>query len=127
MTLSIVGALMGSHRRPNIRAVPAAVAGLAAGVLLLGACAGEAPAVPDGADAQLVEGRQVWSSACTHCHGTSGGGGRGPSLRASVERFPDVAVQIAVVRDGRDGMPSFGGSLTAVQIEAVVRYVREVL
>ena len=43
------------------------------------------------------------------------------------ETYPDAADQVAVVRDGRRSMPSFGGTLSEAEIEAVVRYTREVL
>jgi mono/diheme cytochrome c family protein len=44
-----------------------------------------------------------------------------------VTRFPDPAAQIAVVTDGRRGMPSFGGSLSADEIAAIVEYTRTIL
>jgi mono/diheme cytochrome c family protein len=44
-----------------------------------------------------------------------------------VTRFPDPAAQIAVVTDGRRGMPSFATRLSADEIAAVVEYTRTVL
>jgi mono/diheme cytochrome c family protein len=45
-----------------------------------------------------------------------------------VAAYPDVAAQIDVVTNGKgDGMPAFADKLTAGEIEAVVRYTREVL
>lgn len=101
-------------------------------VLLGAACATEAPAVPLDADGQpdavLQLGRDVYGSRCSNCHGSSGGGGTGPRLAGTVEEtFPDPGDQEAVVRDGRRNMPSFGGTLSDAEIEAVVRYTREVL
>ena len=103
-------------------------------VLFLGACGQEeAPEVPQGAggtqDAVLVEGRDLWSSQCARCHGASGGGGSGPKLsdgRAN-ELYPEVADMEQVIAEGRNAMPAFGGSLTPEEIDAVTRYVREVL
>lgn len=98
-----------------------------------GACGGSAPEVqasPDGTlDPQLVEGRDLYSSNCASCHGNSGGGGRGPALDAGrmTEKYPDIADQIDLVANGRNGMPAFGEKLTPDEIEAVVRYTREVL
>lgn len=100
---------------------------------LLAGCAGEVPEVPLGPDgrpdAELELGRAVYQRRCANCHGAGGGGGTGPQLGdgAVVDEYPDVADQIAVVTDGRNGMPSFAGSLAAVEIDAVVRYTREVL
>ena len=44
-----------------------------------------------------------------------------------VERFPDFVDQMAVVTEGRRGMPAFGGRYSDAEILAVVRYTREVL
>src|SRR5690606_36028101 len=103
-------------------------------VALAAACGGsEAPEVPEGAEGEpdpvLVQGRDVFTSRCRSCHGTSGGGGVGPSLRSEriVAEYPDIADQIEVISEGRDGMPSFGDTLSDEEIEAVARYTREVL
>lgn len=103
-------------------------------VVLAGACSsGEVPEVPEGADGSrdpvLVEGREVWSDNCTRCHGESGGGGSGPKLSEgrAEENFPEMADMVAVITNGRNAMPAWGGSLSEDQIEAVARYVREVL
>lgn len=100
---------------------------------IAGACAGSPPEVPDGPDGTpdpvLVTGREVFGAQCTSCHGTNGGGDRGPDVRAAsmLDAYPDIADQIGVVADGRGGMPAFGAALTADEIDAVVRYTREVL
>jgi mono/diheme cytochrome c family protein len=80
-------------------------------------------------DPQLVLGRQVFEDNCARCHGGSGGGGAGPKLRdgAVVDAYPEPADQAEVVREGRDTMPSFGDRLSAAEIDAVVRFTREVL
>lgn len=101
--------------------------------LLTGACSSEPPDVPAGPDGEpdpeLVLGRDVWGARCDNCHGADGGGGTGSKLSDGrvVERYPDPADQAAVIRDGRNAMPSFGGQLSDDQIDAVVRYTREVL
>lgn len=97
---------------------------------LLASCAGEdAPAVPEGADAALVEGRDLWRANCSRCHGGAGGGGAGPSLKGpwTSGRQPDYAAMVATVTEGRGAMPRFGNSLSEDEVEAVVRYVREIL
>ena len=90
----------------------------------------EVPAGPGGEpDPVLVAGRQTYIERCGNCHGDDGGGGQGPKLSegAAVTRYPDIAEQIAVVANGVRAMPDFAGTLTSVEIEAVVRYAREVL
>ena len=100
-------------------------------LFLVGACAGSPPPVPGAdsgtADPALVEGRYVWVRSCATCHGPDGSGGRGPSMRAVVERFPDPADQSVVITEGRGDMPAFGGRYSVAEIRAVVRYTREVL
>ncbi|MEC7778772.1 MAG: cytochrome c [Actinomycetota bacterium] len=100
-------------------------------LLLASACAGSPPLVPGtdtgSADPVLVLGRDVWGRSCASCHAPDGSGGRGPSMRAVEDRFTDIQDQLTVVEDGRGGMPGFRGRYTTVEIEAVVRYTREVL
>jgi mono/diheme cytochrome c family protein len=109
-------------------------AALCALVTLLSACSGgEPPAVPEDADGSqdsvLVAGRDVYGQRCASCHASDGSGKRGPKLAGGrvVERYPDVEAQILVVSDGSGAMPAFGSKLTDDEIEAVVRYTREVL
>lgn len=98
---------------------------------LVGASCASPPPVPgadDGsADPVLVRGREIWGKACASCHAPDGSGGRGPSLTLVEVRFPVLADQVTVVADGRGSMPGFGGRYTTAELEAVVRYTREVL
>lgn len=86
------------------------------------------PAPDAGGDPVLETGRDIWVRQCASCHGTAGGGGRGPALSEGrvVERFT-VEENRTLVVDGVRGMPGFGGRLTENEIDAVVRYSREVL
>lgn len=126
-----------SHRVSIVESVPtptrrSRLALVLCSLMVVGACSSdppEVPAGPDGApDAELALGRQVWGSNCSNCHGSGGGGGTGPRLAGRVEQeYPDPADQAAVIRDGRSSMPSFLGRLSEREIDAVVRYSREVL
>lgn len=105
---------------------------LALVVVLGAACSSDPPEVPLGPDGEpdqeLARGRDVYGARCSNCHGSSGGGGTGPRLAGTVvETYPDPADQATVIREGRNNMPSFGGTLTDEAIDAVVRYTREVL
>ena len=98
-------------------------------VALLAACSEDTPAAP-AEDDELVLGQDIYARSCGSCHGAGGGGGIGPKLAGQVaEKYPDVADHRAVVVDGISGknMPAFGGTLTDEEIDAVVRYEREVL
>jgi mono/diheme cytochrome c family protein len=95
-----------------------------------GGSGGSAPPTPT--DPVLARGAQIYSQKCASCHGKGGGGGMGPKLAGVVaNRYPDIADQMAVIRDGRSSMPGFGGSSSSAlsddDIEAVARYEREVL
>jgi mono/diheme cytochrome c family protein len=71
-------------------------------------------------------GAAVYASNCARCHGAEGSGGIGPRLSdgAVVDRFPDAADEIEFVTRGQDGMPAFGGTLSAKEIQQVVEYTR---
>ncbi len=74
---------------------------------------------------ETVSGQAVYAANCAICHGADGDGGVGPRLAGRmVEAYPDVADQIAVVTDGRGGMPSFAARLDPEEIRAVVDYTR---
>jgi mono/diheme cytochrome c family protein len=75
--------------------------------------------------AKTPAGASIFSASCAVCHGTQGEGGVGPVLAGRVvDRFPEAADEIAVVTNGRGGMPSFGGRLTDEEIAQVVEYTR---
>ncbi len=101
---------------------------LAIGSVLVGCGSAGTPNAPEGDDL-LGQGRGIYVSSCRGCHGDAGGGNRGPNITGErlSEEYPDIADQIEVVTSGRKGMPSFGDLLDPSEIEAVVRYTREVL
>lgn len=96
--------------------------------LLMVACVGVSPEVTID-DPVLVEGRDIYSRNCASCHGASGNGGVGRALSggAVVENYPDIADQIDLVASGKGTMPAYVDRLSGAEIEAVVRYTREVL
>ena len=70
----------------------------------------------------------MYVSNCARCHGQEGQGGVGPQLAGVVATdFPDAKDEVALVRSGRYGMPSFAGSLSPTEIEDVVAYTRTAL
>ncbi len=111
------------------------IAATVLGLVLSAGCAGGAGAhapMPTGAashDQQLLRGRSVYVTRCASCHGADGGGAVGPEFRGGrLQRdLPNPGAQVQVVARGRDGMPAFGGRVSEADIEAVMRYVREVL
>ncbi len=98
------------------------------GIAGLGCSVGVAPDAPAD-DPVLVQGRTIYIESCMNCHGSAGGGGRGSKLNEGrvLEAYPDPADQTAVVAVGAEAMPGFDEKLTTDEIDAVVRYTREVL
>ncbi len=83
---------------------------------------------PTGSDvATLATGERIYATRCAACHGADGAGGIGSPLGDGVvvERYPDIAGQVAVIANGRRAMPGFAGILTEFEIEAVALYERE--
>ena len=74
-------------------------------------------------------GKSVYADNCARCHSGDGGGGIGPAIGGynSERQFPEVADQIALVQNGRGGMPAWEGTLSDEEIAAVVDYTRNVL
>ena len=86
------------------------------------------PGGGSGATAKSGPGYDVFLANCARCHGQDGQGGVGPKLAGVVTgAFPDAQQEIAVVRDGLAGMPSFKSKLSAAQIQDVVAYTRSQL
>lgn len=131
MPLSIVGGSPHSTRRTALLHRLVAVTVVA--VVLGGACAADTPEVPLGPDGQpdpvLVTGRDIYTAHCANCHGGSGGGSQGPEIGggATLEDYPEIADQVDFIRAGKGIMPAFADRLTEAELEAVVRFVREVL
>lgn len=102
-------------------------------VLVLGAAtfaacsSGSSPAAPID-DPVLSQGQQIYTQNCASCHGANGGGGYGKKLAGVVAtNYPNIDDQIALITNGKGGMPAFGKKLTPEQLTAVSRYTREVL
>lgn len=108
--------------------------GLLLGLAVVGCGRGESPPVgvgPEGTpDPVLVAGRAVFVDRCASCHDADGSGtGNGPRLNRGwlLQEYPNLDDAAAVVAEGRDRMPGFGSLLTTDEIDAVLRYVTEVL
>jgi mono/diheme cytochrome c family protein len=72
----------------------------------------------------------TFRTKCAMCHGQDGSGSEVgktmnvPDLRSpEVQKLQDAAL-VQVISDGKGGMPSFKNSLTAEQIQALVKHIR---
>jgi mono/diheme cytochrome c family protein len=103
--------------------------------MLVGACGGDGGGSKDsGAEpkatqppttqASVAAGRDVFVANCARCHGQNAEGGRGPQLAggAVVQKYPNVADQIAYV-EGHT-LPPFRDRLSPEQIRDAVQYTR---
>jgi quinohemoprotein ethanol dehydrogenase len=73
--------------------------------------------------ADAGNGRTVYDSACTFCHGEQGEGGHGGGPAFTGQHSLGGVIQI--VSEGRNDMPAFGGSLSAEQIRDVAAQILE--
>ncbi len=113
--------------RTRSRILPVALALLA--TLGLVACGGDDGGGGGGGGGEESLGEQVYSDNCARCHGPDGEGGVGPTLGggAVAENYPDIEDQLTVIREGRNAMPAWEGTLSPEEIEAVAVYEREEL
>lgn len=88
------------------------------------------PGRSTGAAANIAAAKATFSAKCAMCHGPDGAGsevGKSmnvPDLRSpAIQKLPDSELA-EVVANGKNGMPSFKGSLNAGQIHDVVAYLR---
>lgn len=103
-----------------------AVVALVGLIGLAGTGCSSGPARPD--DPVLAKGQDVYKIRCQSCHGPDGEGIAAPTFRGVTQRL-SIEQHRQVVVDGRPGtrMLAFGDTLSDEEIDAVVRYEREVL
>lgn len=81
-------------------------------------------AVPEEEEGILTRGAAVYSADCAVCHGDDLEGQVGPALGAGSNAAGLGAEAIeAVIVEGRNAMPAWGGVLTPEDIEAVIAYL----
>jgi mono/diheme cytochrome c family protein len=72
-----------------------------------------------------LSGEQLYEQQCAVCHGDAGQGNIGPQLAGVVaDKYPQVAIHVRIVEDGRGAMPAFRSKLSADEIAAVVEFER---
>ena len=70
-----------------------------------------------------VDGKAVFSDNCGSCHTLSAAGTSGTTGPNLDDVSLDAGAIEGIVRDGRGGMPSFGGNLSDDEIAAVAAFV----
>jgi mono/diheme cytochrome c family protein len=84
-----------------------------------------AAATPRLADANLVEGKRIFTTNCAVCHGDDGKGGH--TGGAPLDKVADFNAAIQTVTAGRNNMPSFRSAFTPEQVRDVSAYVVQTL
>jgi mono/diheme cytochrome c family protein len=78
---------------------------------------------PSASGGQSAEGKAIFTQSCASCHTLADAGATG-SVGPNLDKMKlDKAAITAQVEKGGGGMPSFGGTLTPKQIDAVAAYV----
>ena len=114
-----------TDRRTKARRHRGAALAVAVG-LVVAACGGDEADGGAGDGREQSAGAAIYAGSCAGCHGADGSGGQGPPLgdgEAAASLSEDAMVD--VVTGGRNAMPSFGGDLTAEEIDEVVACVRD--
>ena len=70
----------------------------------------------------VAAGETIFRASCAGCHGSSGQGSIGPKLAdgAVVAKFPKAADEVAVVSNGRGGMPAWSSRLTRGRVSTTM-------
>jgi mono/diheme cytochrome c family protein len=76
-----------------------------------------------GQAAPAADGKAVFTDTCGGCHTLSAAGTSGTTGPNLDDVSLDAAAIEGIVRDGRGGMPSFGGNLSDDEIAAVAAFV----
>lgn len=113
----------------RLRLRPVLATALVAGPLFVAAGCGKSEAAKPLTSDQIEIGRVVYANNCAVCHGPNGEGGAGFKLvgGATAKKYPNPKTTKQIVEKGRGAMPGWKGKLSADEIDAVVRYVREKL
>jgi len=82
--------------------------------------------------ASTDEGKKLFEKNCASCHGPDGSGdttvgkavGAKDLRSAEAKKLTDAEIRTQI-EQGKNNMPPFGGSLSKVQIDSLIPYVRE--
>ncbi len=75
------------------------------------------------AAASTADGKALYETNCATCHGKTGGGGFGPSLKG-IQNSLSEDQETSIIKSGQGSMPGFGGQLSAEEVAAIVAYTR---
>jgi mono/diheme cytochrome c family protein len=90
----------------------------------LAGCGPSAPPPPAPGAAGTRDAPGIYAQYCAGCHGPDGKRGNEKMRLVNAAGKPDVELE-RVIADGRGAMPSWKGRLSAAEIAAVARYVKQ--
>ncbi len=94
-------------------------------LFVLSGCKKKENPFPDHIGGKIFQGLKTINVKCAGCHGTLGEGGmRAPSLTKGVNNITTEQF-VAIVRDGRGGMPAFGSMLKEEEIRQIVDWIKK--
>lgn len=99
-------------------------------LLLLTACAGASTGDKskndnnEGESMESNEAEAIYKKMCISCHGNELQGRAGPNLQKVGARLSEEQI-IDVVSNGRKGMPQFGKSISAEEIQSLATWLSE--
>jgi alcohol dehydrogenase (cytochrome c) len=127
LAFSAGSALIGSARGDSVWlfALDGTMGPVQAGTPVSRNAAATPAATPRLDDANLVEGKRIFTTNCAVCHGDDGKGGH--TGGAPLDKVADFNAAIQAVTAGRNNMPSFRSSFTPEQIRDVTAYVVQTL
>jgi putative heme-binding domain-containing protein len=73
--------------------------------------------------ADVDQGKQIFETRCSTCHGLDGGGAMGPNIQAIPMRLGAPAVAEVIKNGMSGGMPAFAGQVDATQIQQIIAYL----
>jgi len=73
--------------------------------------------------ADVDQGKQIFETRCSTCHGLDGGGAMGPNIQGIPMRLGAPAVAEVIKNGMSGGMPPFAGQVDATQIQQIIAYL----
>ena len=110
-------------RRVWIAAFVLALAGLTAIRISASPIAGQDSPIANPSPADVEQGKQIFETRCSTCHGLDGGGAMGPNIQAIPMRLGAPAVESVIKNGMSGGMPAFAGQVNATEIQQIIAYL----
>jgi putative heme-binding domain-containing protein len=114
---------MTAIRRVWIAALMFLVAGLPADHAAALPRAGQDAPIANPSPADVDQGKQIFETRCSTCHGLDGGGAMGPNIQGIPMRLGAPAVAEVIKNGMSGGMPAFAGQVDATQIQQIIAYL----